>query len=57
LIREFNESFGTTVVMVTHEQALAQRYCTRMIFLSDGKVVQDRGNVPNDKAALTGIHP
>jgi putative ABC transport system ATP-binding protein len=41
-IREFNESLGMTIVMVTHERALAERYAKRMIFLADGKLVDDR---------------
>jgi len=43
-IREFNDSLGMTVVMVTHERALAERYAKRMIFLADGKVVDDQPN-------------
>ena len=43
-IREFNHSLGMTVMMVTHEPALAERYAKRMIFLTDGKVVGDRAN-------------
>jgi len=39
LIREFNQALGMTVVMVTHERALAERYVKRMIFLADGKLV------------------
>ncbi len=39
-IREFNESMGMTVVMVTHERALAERYAKRLIFLADGKLVK-----------------
>jgi len=39
-IREFNESLAMTVVMVTHERALAERYAKRMIFLADGKLVE-----------------
>jgi putative ABC transport system ATP-binding protein len=46
LIREFNESLGMTVVMVTHERALAERYAQRLIFLADGKLVDDQANVP-----------
>src|SRR6185437_1928220 len=30
---------GTTVVMVTHERPLAERYASRFIFLKDGKLV------------------
>jgi ABC-type lipoprotein export system ATPase subunit len=44
LIREFNESLGMTVVMVTHERALAGQYAERLIFLADGKLVDDQPN-------------
>jgi putative ABC transport system ATP-binding protein len=43
-IREFNASLGMTVIMVTHERALAERYASRMIFLADGKLVGDESN-------------
>jgi ABC-type ATPase involved in cell division len=43
-IREFNESLGMTVVMVTHERTLAERYAKRMIFLADGKLAEDQPN-------------
>jgi len=46
LVREFNKQLGMTVVMVTHERALAERYAERMIFLADGKLIDDRANVP-----------
>ncbi|HVO62801.1 MAG TPA: ABC transporter ATP-binding protein [Terriglobales bacterium] len=45
LVRSFNESMGMTVVMVTHERALAERYAGRMIFLADGKIVGEQVNV------------
>jgi putative ABC transport system ATP-binding protein len=41
-IREFNQTLGMTVILVTHERALAERYARRMIFLADGKVVDDQ---------------
>ncbi|PYX29135.1 MAG: macrolide ABC transporter ATP-binding protein [Acidobacteria bacterium] len=44
LVREFNQQLGMTVVMVTHERALAERYAERMIFLADGKLVGDQPN-------------
>jgi len=44
-IREFNESLGMTVVMVTHERTLAERYARRMVFLADGKLIDDKTNV------------
>jgi putative ABC transport system ATP-binding protein len=44
MVRGFNGELGMTVVMVTHERALAERYAQRMIFLADGKLVDDRRN-------------
>jgi putative ABC transport system ATP-binding protein len=46
LIHEFNESLGMTIVMVTHERALAEQYAQRLIFLADGKLVDDKPNTP-----------
>ena len=43
-IREFNESLAMTVIMVTHERALAEQYAKRMIFLADGRVVDEKEN-------------
>jgi putative ABC transport system ATP-binding protein len=37
-IAEFNESLKMTVVMVTHERPLAERYARRIVFLADGKL-------------------
>jgi putative ABC transport system ATP-binding protein len=45
MIRDFNQQMGMTIVMVTHERALAERYAQRMIFLADGKVVGDESAV------------
>ena len=44
LMREFNQALGMTVVMVTHERALAGQYAQRMIFLADGKLIDDQPN-------------
>jgi putative ABC transport system ATP-binding protein len=46
MVREFNQQLGMTVVMVTHERALAERYAQRMIFLADGKLAGDQPNLP-----------
>jgi len=54
LIREFNESLGMTVVMVTHERALAEQYVQRLIFLADGKLVDDQPNVVAAEAPSQG---
>jgi putative ABC transport system ATP-binding protein len=39
LIRDLSGSLGMTVVMVTHERALAERFAQRLIFLADGKLI------------------
>jgi putative ABC transport system ATP-binding protein len=44
LIRKLNESLQMTVVLVTHERDLAEKYADRLIFLADGKVVADQLN-------------
>ena len=46
LIRELNQNLGMTVIMVTHERDLAERYANRMIFLGDGKLVGETTNTP-----------
>ena len=50
MLRDFNRELGMTVVMVTHERTLAERYAQRMIFLADGKLVDDRPNDPGFQA-------
>lgn len=39
LIRDLSRSLGMTVVMVTHERALAERFAHRLVFLGDGKLL------------------
>jgi putative ABC transport system ATP-binding protein len=50
LIRDLNRSSQMTVVLVTHEHAIAETYAARMISLADGKVVAD---VANARAAAS----
>jgi putative ABC transport system ATP-binding protein len=45
LIRGLNQNMGMTVIMVTHERALADRYADRLIFLGDGKLVSETTNL------------
>jgi putative ABC transport system ATP-binding protein len=52
-IREFNQTLGMTIIMVTHERTLAERYASRMIFLADGKLVGDQSNVACASAGQT----
>ncbi|WP_221568353.1 ABC transporter ATP-binding protein [Alkalihalobacillus sp. TS-13] len=39
-IQFLNEAFGTTVLMITHDP-YASSYCERVIFLKDGKIVNE----------------
>lgn len=41
LIRELNESFQMTVLLVTHERALAEQYAERLLTMADGKLIGD----------------
>jgi len=41
LLGEIQKSLGMTVVMVTHERPLAERFANRFVFLSDGKLVEE----------------
>jgi lipoprotein-releasing system ATP-binding protein len=43
LLRNVNETLGTTFLIVTHDPRLAQR-CDRIIDLVDGRIVADRTN-------------
>jgi ABC-type polar amino acid transport system ATPase subunit len=38
-----------TVIMVTHERSLAERYANRLVFLGDGKLVGELENKRLDK--------
>jgi putative ABC transport system ATP-binding protein len=51
LIRDLNLSSGMTVILVTHEQVIAEKYARRMISLADGKIMSDHQNA---KAAARG---
>jgi putative ABC transport system ATP-binding protein len=44
LIRSFNQAMNMTIIMVTHERVLAERYAGRLIFLADGKLVGEQVN-------------
>src|SRR5229473_1792779 len=39
LLREIQDSLGMTVIMVTHERQLAERFANRIAVLSDGRLV------------------
>jgi putative ABC transport system ATP-binding protein len=41
LLQDLNQNSGLTVIMVTHERELADRYARRQIYLADGKIIGD----------------
>jgi putative ABC transport system ATP-binding protein len=51
MLRELNETQGLTVILVTHDPAVA-RNARRMIVLRDGSVVQDTSDFEQAMAAL-----
>jgi ABC-type lipoprotein export system ATPase subunit len=54
MVREFNQTLNMTVVMVTHERALAERYADRLVFLADGKLVSDESNTAVTAGVASG---
>ena len=50
LLESLNQSSGSTIVLVTHDMALAER-AGRLIRLKDGAVVEDRVKGPQPPAA------
>jgi putative ABC transport system ATP-binding protein len=41
LLKEIQHNLGMTIVMVTHERPLAERFADRFVALADGKLVSD----------------
>jgi putative ABC transport system ATP-binding protein len=41
LLREIQSTLGMTIIMVTHERLLAERFANRIAVLSDGRLVND----------------
>ena len=55
LLREIQSTLGMTIIMVTHERPLAERFANRIAVLSDGRLVSDRAQAPEDVGA--GLQP
>src|SRR5271165_340268 len=51
LLREFQTTLGMTIVMVTHERPLAERFADRIVMLHDGKLVSDAPTTDNSNVA------
>jgi ABC-type lipoprotein export system ATPase subunit len=41
LLGEIRDTLGMTIIMVTHERPLAERFANRIVMLSDGRLVSD----------------
>jgi putative ABC transport system ATP-binding protein len=41
ILADIAASLGTTIILVTHERPLAEKFAQRIIFLADGKLVSD----------------
>jgi putative ABC transport system ATP-binding protein len=55
LLREIQATLGMTIIMVTHERPLAERFANRIAVLSDGRLVSDTAQAPEDVGA--GLQP
>ena len=42
LLASLRTALGTTIVMVTHDDALASQYCTRTVAMADGRLADGR---------------
>lgn len=40
LLKEINQKFNLTIVMITHQMEVVQKICHRMAVMSDGKIVE-----------------
>ena len=47
LLREIQSTLGMTIIMVTHERPLAERFANRIAVLSDGRLVSDTAQTPD----------
>ena len=52
LLRELNEKMGVTVLMVTHDPALASRYARKSLHMADGRLVSARGGAAMNRQDL-----
>lgn len=41
LIKDINEKYGITVVLITHEMSVIQEICNRCVVLEDGKLMEE----------------
>lgn len=41
LLKEINETLGMTILIVTHERPMAERYAHRLALMGDGKLMSD----------------
>jgi putative ABC transport system ATP-binding protein len=55
LLREIQSTLGMTIIMVTHERPLAERFANRIAVLSDGRLVSDSAQAPEYVGA--GLQP
>src|SRR6202140_4346245 len=54
LLQEIQHALGMTIIMVTHERPLAERFANRIAFLSDGRLV-DEVVLPHKVALAKGV--
>ena len=48
-LKDINEHMGKTIIMVTHDPQMAS-YCSRLILLKDGTILENLKNSKNQEA-------
>jgi putative ABC transport system ATP-binding protein len=58
LLREIQSTLGMTIIMVTHERPLAERFANRIAVLSDGRLISDTAQAPGTENYVgAGLEP
>jgi putative ABC transport system ATP-binding protein len=58
LLREIQTTLGMTIIMVTHERPLAERFANRIAVLSDGRLISDTAQAPGTENYVgAGLQP
>jgi putative ABC transport system ATP-binding protein len=51
-LRQCHDAQGLTVLLVTHERSLAERYAQRILTLADGRLVDDTRTAPQGRTLV-----
>jgi len=55
LLLEIQSSLGMTIIMVTHERPIAEKFATRLVIMGDGKLLSDGANAGAALGVKSGV--